>query len=166
MSLVTEDGTGLSTAESYISVADATTRLTAIGNNTAWDALTTTQQEQALRKATDYIEQRYRTNWKGQRLNSTQALSWPRAWVEIDGWYQDSDEVPTAVANACADLAVRTLTETLNTDLTQGVKRKKIGPLETEYDPYSPQAKRYPAIDQMLAPFLMSSGANRRLVRA
>lgn len=164
MALVVEDGTGLANAESYISVADADTRHSTNLGNSAWTGSTTVK-EQALRKATEYLEQRYRTRWKGQRLNSTQALSWPRAWVEVDGWYIDSDEVPTPVKNACADLALKSLSETLNEDQERGVAREKVGPIETEYDPYSPQAKRYPAIDGMLAPYL-AGGGMARLIRA
>lgn len=162
MSLIVEDGTGLSTAESYISVADADTRHTNLGN-TAWTGSTAVK-EAALRKATEYLEQRYSRRWRGTRLLRAQALSWPRYGAIVHGWDVDSDEVPAAVANACADLALKTLSETLNDDLDQGIVREKVGPLETEYDAYSPQAKRYPAIDQALAPYLQGAGAS--LVRA
>ncbi len=163
MTLIVEDGTGLATAESYVSVADAGTRHTNLGN-TAWTG-TDAVKEAALRRATQFMLQRYRGRWQGTRINSTQALDWPRSWVVVDGYAVDADIVPVDVANACADLALKALSETLNADLERGVVRDKVGPLETEYDAYSPQAKRYPAIDQALAPFLTGAGANARLVR-
>lgn len=162
MALVVEDGTGLSTAESYISVSDADARHTALGN-TAWTGADSVK-EAALRRATQYMEQAYRLRWLGMRVKADQALSWPRVIMEaVDGWWLDSDIVPADVANACADLALKALSETLNEDLTRGVVRQKIGPLEKEYDRFSPQAKRYPAITQMLAPYFASA---IRLVRA
>lgn len=164
MSLIVEDGTGLSTAESYISVADASTRHSNLGNTT-WADLTTAQMEEALRRATIYMEQAYRSRWAGYVQHLTQALSWPRNSVVVDGWrWIATDIVPAEVANACADLALKAAAGDLNADLTRAVKRKKVGPLETEYSDYSPQSVRYPAINMMLAPYLAGTGA--RLVRA
>ena len=165
MSLVVEDGSGLSTAESYISVADASAHLTALGDTT-FAAETTSNQEAALRRATQFMVQRYRSRWKGTRLLRDQALDWPRYGVEVDRWTVLSTIVPADIANACADLALKALTETLNPDLERGVKREKVGPLETEYDTYSPQAKRWQAVEQALQPYLRSAGINASLVRA
>jgi hypothetical protein len=77
-----------------------------------------------------------------------------------------SDIVPADIANACADLALKAASGDLNADLTRGVVRKKVGPLETEYDRYSPQSVRYPAITMALAPYLKGSSAMATLVRA
>jgi hypothetical protein len=166
MTLAVENGTGLANAESYISVADASTRHTALGN-AAWAALANdTLREQALRRATQYMEQAYRERWQGVRLNATQALSWPRWDVWTDGYPVAPDAVPAAIANACADLALKALAGDLNADLTREVIREKVGPLETEYSPHSPRATQFRAIDMMLAPYLSGSGANARLIRA
>jgi hypothetical protein len=165
MSLIVEDGTGLATAESYISVADATTRQAGLGN-TNWALLTATEMEQALRRATVYMEQAYRDRWAGVRLNATQALSWPRWDVWVDCYPVAPDAVPADIANVCADLALKAAAGDLNADLTREVIRKKIGPLETEYAPNSPQAVRYRAIDMALAPYLNGSGVNAKLVRS
>lgn len=165
MALVTEDGTGLSTAESYISVSDAETRLGNLGDTT-FAASTTAEKEQALRKATNYMEQRYRMRWRGTKLLRAQALSWPRYGACVDGYDLDSDEVPADVANACADLALISLTETLNPNLTQTVIREKVGPLETEYAPGSNARTHWSAVEQSLAPYLTGAGVNVRLARA
>lgn len=164
MTLIVEDGTGLSTAESYISVADAGTRHTALGN-TAWTG-TDAAKEAALRRATQYMLQRYRGRWQGNRINSSQALDWPRYSVIVDGYDVDSDDVPTEIANACADLALRALAADLNEDQTRAVVREKVGPLETEYAAGSSQATRYVAVDQALAPFFRVGATSARLVRA
>jgi hypothetical protein len=166
MALVVENGTGLANAESYISVANADARHSAFGN-TAWAAISTTAlKESYLRQATAYMVQAYRERWSGIRINATQALDWPRAQVVVDGYSIDSDAVPADIANACADLALKAASAALAPDLERAVVRKKIGPLETEYSPHSPQAKRYRAIDMALAPYLKGSSAMAMLVRA
>ena len=239
MSLIVEDGTGLSTAESFISVADATTFHTDRGNS-AWNdvvelmtldvaptgagwavgdtitgatsaktcvivekittltyhvkqrsgtftlgeilsngtatadqgaanptfAAVDTVREQCLRKATEYMEQAYRDRWKGLRTYpGVQSLSWPRYGVVVDGYWIDSDDVPVEVERACAELAYKAMTETLSPDLTQAATQKTVGPISVTYDPYSPQAKRFRAIDMMLAPLLNGGGCMAKLER-
>lgn len=175
MSLIIETGTGASTSESFCSVADADTYHSNLGN-TAWASLITAAKEQALRKATNYLEQRYRQSWKGIRINATQALSWPRFGVYLEPFLNGavseypylmaSNIVPTEVKNACAELALKSSTETLSPDLTRGVLREKVDVLEVEYDKYSPEYTRYTAIENMIKPlFANQSSANVGLVR-
>lgn len=166
MALVTEDGTGLSNAESYVSLADATTRHAALGNADWAAAASDTVREQALRRATAYMEGVYRSRWKGTKLLRDQALSWPRYGAIVDRWAVESTIVPVEVANACADLALKALSEELSPDLERGVVREKVGPLEVEYDRNSPQSKRFRAADMGLAPYLKGSTAMVGLVRA
>lgn len=163
MSLIVEDGTGLSTAESYVSVADADTRLAALGQ-TNWATLTATEKEQSLRRASQYMLQAYRSRWKGERIGTTQALDWPRFGVYVDGYVIASDTVPAGIANTCADLALKAAAGDLNADLTQAVIREKVGPLETEYAPGSTATKRYRSIDMALAPYLKTGALNAALV--
>jgi hypothetical protein len=165
MSLIVEDGTGIANAESYCSVATADARHSNLGN-TAWAALTTSAKEQALRKATIYMTEAYRERWIGRRNNLTQALEWPRYGVSVEGWPVNVTTIPTDIVNACADLALKASTTDLAPDLTQGVIRKKIGPIETEYNRGSPQYPRYRAIDMMLSPYLVTSGPTAKLVRS
>lgn len=171
MALVTETGTGSATAESYISVASADTYHSDRGS-TAWAALTTAVKEQSLRKATEYMLQMYRNRWKGVRVFITQALDWPRSDVQIDPGngpyavysnYVASNIVPVEVARACAEYALRASTAKLLDDLTQGVVSEQIGPISTTYDKFSSQSVRYPAVDAVLAPYLM---AGWKVVRA
>lgn len=166
MALVVENGTGLSNAESYVSVAGADTRMSNLGN-TNWTTLTTVEKEQALRRATVYMAQAYRERWAGNRHTTTQALDWPRNSVVVDGFVViESNVVPADVANACADLAFKAAAGDLNADIERAVIREKVGPLETEYSAHSPQTVRYRAIDMLLAPYLTGGGAMARLVRA
>ena len=165
MSLIVETGEGLADAESFISVADASTRH-ANNGMTNWATLTTQEQEQALRRATQFMEQSLRERWHGYRRNIDQALSWPRWDVSVDEYPVKFDIVPREVAAACADLALKAAAGDLNADLTRGVVREKVGPIETEYDRYSPQAVRYRAIEMTLAPYLKGTRASVGLVRS
>jgi len=168
MSLIVETGTGAIDSESYISVADSIIYHNNRGNAT-WSTITTAQQEQALRRATDYIEQVYRLKWQGRRVTELQALSFPRYEVlRADGYYYyDYDIVPNEVKSACAEMALKAAQGELAPDLTQGVVREKVDVLEIEYDKYSPQFARYRAIDNLLAPLLTmgSSGTFKTVVR-
>lgn len=163
MALIVENGTGLSTAESYISVADADARHTALGN-TDWTGIDAVK-EAALRRATVFMEQNYRQRWKGTRLLRAQALSWPRYGAIVDGWALESTIVPDDVANACADLALKALAGPLTEDQTRAVIREKVGPLETEYSAHSPQGTRYVAVCGSLAPYLSGGAGMACIVR-
>lgn len=165
MALIVEDGTGKTNAESFISVADATTYHAARGN-AAWAALASdTIREQCLRRATDYMEQAYRNRWAGYRVTSTQSLSWPRSWVPMEdvdyiATYYPNDAVPVLVANACAELALKAATATLLSDQSQMVTSESVGPLAVTYDKYSNQEIRYASVDAMLAVMFSNGGSS------
>lgn len=165
MTLIVEDGTGLETAESYASVAQADARLASLGM-TNWATLTTTEKEQALRRSTVAMGQFCRGRWKGTRLYRVQALDWPRYGVEVEGYAVLSTEVPADVRNACIDLALKAAAGDLNPDIERAVKREKVGPIEVEYSAHSSQETRYVSVDQALAPYMAWGSGNRRLCRS
>lgn len=167
MTLIVEDGSIVTGAESYATVADASNYHTVRGN-TAWAALTTDAlREAALRRATDYMRQAYRSRWQGYKVNEDQALDWPRYGVEVEGYAVDSDIVPTEIKNACAELALKASAAELNPDLTQGVLSEQVGSIQVTYDKASPQFTRYKAIDAILSPYLKAGGGgiNMGLIR-
>lgn len=173
MSLIVEDGTGKSDAESYISVADADTYHANIGN-AAWPLLSSTVREQLLRKATFFMLGRYRLRWDGSRKTITQNVDWPRSLCPIKdapnfhgssaSYYVDTI-VPSPVANACASLALRAATADLLADETRAKISVSVGQISTSYDPYSPVARQYKEIDAMLAPYLKNNGKTVPMVR-
>ena len=167
MAIIIEDGTGKSTSESYISMVDATEYFTARGNTT-WAAIATDAlREAALRKATEYMVNTFRDRWQGWRKTEDQALCWPRYDVMVEGYLVDDDSVPTIIARACAELAIRAAVGDLSADLTQGVLSEQVGVISVQYDRASPQKTRYASVDTMLKPFLKpgSSGVSVGLVR-
>ena len=164
MALVVEDGTGISTADSYISLVDAATRHTNLGNAARAALASDTVREQYLRRATEYMEGEYRSRWKGYKKTSTQALSWPRDDVYLDYTVGGPDNlvsnliVPNEVKNACADLALKAATTTLAADLTKAVVSEKVDVIEVEYDKNAPAYTQYRAIDMMLSAYLKAGG--------
>jgi len=87
MALIVEDGTGVSGANTYVSLSDfkswADDRGITYGNDAA-----VTQQ---IYRAMDYIES---LNFLGFKANEDQALQWPRYEVYIDGYSVDGTEIP------------------------------------------------------------------------
>lgn len=174
MALIVEDGTGLPNAESYISVADATAYHLKRGNAAWATVIDDTTREQLLRKATDYMEQAYRERWKQFRVYSTQALSWPRAWVQMpDAPYGygsfaafiPNNVVPTEVKSACAELGLLAVSGDLNPLLDRRTTKEKVDVIEVEYDANSPQYRSYRAVDMLLEPYFDADGNSARLVR-
>lgn len=160
MSIVVEDGAGLPNAEAYISTADADTYHGNRGN-TAWAALANPAKEAALRHATDFMSTALR--WSGVRATATQALDWPRAGTELNGFPIAANVVPAAVARACAELALRATAGSLSPDAEPVVLETTVGPLTTKYAPpaAASAADQYPAVVAMLAGLLASANRNQ-----
>lgn len=166
MTIIVEDGTGRADAESYISVADADA-YHAKRLNGDWGPLANATKEALLIKATEYMVGTYREMWAGYTVNATQALDWPRYEVpDGRGGYIDSNIVPAEVKKACAELALKANAGELAPDLEQAVKREKVDSIEVEYESYSSQSPRYPAVYSMIARYLSNSGFTVKLVRS
>jgi len=150
MALIVEDGTGLATAESYISVVDADTYIAAYkGANTTWDAATDAIKEITARQATQYIDGVY--NWKGEIYSSTQVLDWPRNEVGI----------PTKLKQATAEVMYLIITGTIinvNVDRGKQTKREKVDVIEVEYESGASQQPSFPEVNRLLSDFVISGG--------
>lgn len=162
MALIVETGTGSATAESFASVADADAYHLARGNST-WAALATGPKEIALRKATDFMGQRYAGDWSGERVYSTQALDWPRANVCRDGFILSSATVPAEVIRACCELALKASTTALTVDEGAQVVSETVGEISVSYALGARQQTRYAAVDNILRQLL--GGGSRGAIR-
>lgn len=162
MAFLVEDGTGLANANSGASIAEAdayfTDRLV-----TAWVGDDTTKQG-ALIRATDYIELRFASRFKGTaEFDGVQALSFPR--LNDEG---ASVGLPIAYKRAICEYAVRALSAPLAPDISvssTGVgiiaESHKTGPITDTYRYASKGAtasvnlfRPYPAADALLGPLL------------
>lgn len=152
-------------ATSLCSVAAADAYHLARGN-AAWAALANDAKEAALIRATDYLGGTYGQRWKGYRVSAEQTLDWPRYDVAVNGYPVDSGIVPAAVANACAELALRASTGPLTVDVGRLKSRVKVGPIETEYVAGGSAQTRFTAVDAMLAGYLGGGSSMISVVRA
>lgn len=184
--LIVEEGLGIDgspTPNSLGGIAEADSYFSA-RNNSDWSGATEAAKAASLIDATDYLEQEYRLRWKGMRVNSEQALSWPRYGVITEDAYQTDNAslsgsyvglpheieptvVPPEVRAAVFELALRRIessTTRLAADLDRGgdIKKVKAGSVEVEYGEWREPGKRYPVIEGLLKPFLQSAKASSR----
>lgn len=110
MAFVEEDGSGLTTSNAYCSVAFVTAYLTESGSETAWSALANdTLREQAIVKASRYIDQRFGQLFLSTRRHRDQAMEWPREQIAFPNgllWI-NSNEIPIELKRATAEYADR-----------------------------------------------------------
>lgn len=171
MAFIVETGSGSTTANAYISVANADTFVAdyaSAAHQTAWDALTNDEKEHAIRDATRYLDQRYGERWLGYRANETQRLDWPRIGVEDrDGYVVSSTALPNDLVEATAQLSILSVVETNglwpNLSTPGRIKRKKskAGPVEQdiEYVGGASQTKRFPRVDALVSSLIDSGGS-------
>jgi len=164
MAIVVEDGTGKETADSYISINTADTYHSNYGN-TSWASTSEANKEIALRKATRALDAMFGGRWKGTRVRQDQALDWPRdGVVDRDGWEFDSDEVPAALEDATAIMALRSLTEDVYPDLDNPGRirsqRNKLAELEEdiEYVGGAAQVTKYRIVEDRVRQLIHSAG--------
>lgn len=169
MALIVEDGSGLSTAEAYASVAEADAYLTVRSNPAAWTSSSTAQKEAALRAATDYLEAVAGVRWRGTRYASTQRLSWPRDGVWLDGNVLERATLPRLLKEACIEAAARARSETnglLPDESERNVAAKAVaaGPVSQSvtYLGTKSARKAFTVVDLLLAPLLWSAGQMER----
>jgi hypothetical protein len=160
MTLIVEDGTNVANAESYASVAQADARLAALGYTT-WGPLLEAEKEAALRRATNYMTQEFRSRWKGNRTNEDQALDWPRIDVEVEDVAIATNVVPLEVRNANIDLAIKAAAGDLNPDITPRVIQERIGPLEQRFAETGVSRNIFRAVWMALSPYLANYGSSQ-----
>ena len=131
MALVIEDGTGKSDATSYVTVAEA--RAYALARGVTLSAVDA-DVEVLILKTMDYIES-YRERFKGWKKTKEQALQWPRYDVYIDGWHQESEDIPQLLKNAVcqAVMEVNNGTDPMPTGTGNAVISEKVDVIEVEY---------------------------------
>jgi len=159
MTLTVEDGSGLANADSYLAVADADTYWASHGNPSTWTSgvPSTAAKEQALRLATQYLDLMYASQFNGIRASIGQSLEWPRQQVrDLSGYYVPVAPLPTDLLSATAEIAFRSLTDTLIPDIANPASVKsdlvKVGSIEiaNTYAGAQSQIKRYGIVDALL----------------
>lgn len=163
-----EDGTGLSDATSYSSVADATTYFTSTGRDSAWGALTEGAQQKALEVGSSYADLRWGSRLAGRPLKQDQGMEFPRTGL-VDRYGRAVLGLPRDWVHAACEYALQSLSGSLlpTSDSTAAseTKRKKIvvGPITTETEYFSEVNtagfKSYPLGDLLVKKYLLGGGA-------
>lgn len=168
MAIVTEDGTGKSDAQSYLSLADADAYFTARGI-AAWTGANSTK-EAALIAATEYIDIRWGDLLKGSlEFTDTQALLFPRLNVyDNDG--RALTGIPQRLERATAEYALISLSQSLMPNPTIESSGKVVTEESEETGPIKETKKYhsgyltkrpYPKADALMACFIAGSGTTR-----
>jgi len=160
---------GGANSDSYISVADADAYHAAHGS-AGWTGSDTVKEE-AIRRATLWVDGHYQTRFPGSPLNGRdQALQWPRSGAtDYNGLAVDQSSIPREVASATAEAALRELAvpDSLTPDFVKSssdVRREKVGEIEVSYGGVQSAEDVQPVltkVDQILHPLL-----TRRLISA
>lgn len=152
MAFTPEDGNGVTGANSFVTVADADSYFATHRSASVWSAKTTTEKQIALMEATAYIENAYRGSWIGTIASTEQGLAWPRTNA-YDADHRELTGVPQQLVAAACEMALVTFDGGLNTTLDGDtrVKRRKVGPIETEFDTDAPRGRSYSFLPRMLS---------------
>lgn len=155
MAITVEDGSGLSNAETYATVAAL--KAYCDGRGYSYGSSSDTVLEQKLRIAADYINAKWR--FKGTRKVSSQAMEFPRTGCMDTSGYEVTG-VPARVANACCELAYNAISESLFQNLDRGGKiaSESVGPISVSYAADAPAEKLYAAAESFLKPYIMAGG--------
>lgn len=182
--VIVEDGTIIANANAYDSVAN-TDAYHDSRNNSVWTSASLRKRQASVIRATDYLVQTYRMRWKGIRIDTKQTLDWPRKGVIREDYFNPQfgarafgvpllafevgeKEIPIEVKFAMYEAALRDLSGELSPDLERGgaVKRLKAGSAEIEYFQGASPSRKFPVVENYLAPLLSSMPGTRMLARA
>ena len=191
MAFLVEDGTGVTDANSYLSVADADTywddRVNATSpDGNAWTDATQSDKEGALIEASSYLDATYDWVWNNPPhwqdsvnplsppsaytplVNENQGLKWPRQAAYDEDTYVLQQDVPQKVKDATAEVALNALDGQILPTRERGgmVKREQVGNVSVEYMDNAPGGTSYPMIDRILNGLYWQKGGTRKLRRA
>lgn len=144
-------------ADSYVSVADCAAYATKKG--AAFPASPIEPAEQALRRATAWIDATYRIRFPGAATDVWQSLEWPRAGVVYRGEAYDETKIPQQVKDATCEAALREIAKpgSLSPDRQRGgaIKELKAGSVDITFADNAPIETMFTAIDGLLSGLLL-----------
>src|SRR5512139_342931 len=156
ITLVVENGTGLSTANTYCTLAQADTYHDGRLHTGDWDKADDTTQTRALAWATRLLDEQ--VAWRGDRISTTQALEWPRANVLVRDRdaYVDDDSVPAWLRDATAEFARHLIAG----DRTKAVEQQRVTSRSSvaKAASYGPKDRQHlavipPSVWSLIAPY-------------
>lgn len=163
--LVVEDGSGLTTSNVYVGLADAETIIDERLHVSDWTAATDDSKNRALIMGARVLDQQ--ANWKGYKADEEQAMEWPRYEVEDrNGWIIDSDTIPQWLKIANVEMALFLLDRDRTADPdTLGFSRIKVDVIELEMAPGDRPQILPTSVQSIIAPYIKSSSRMGRVMR-
>ncbi|AUM59726.1 hypothetical protein [Pseudomonas phage PMBT14] len=164
MALIIEDGTGVTGANSYASVAEIRAYCEARGIELPPEDAGV---EVMAVNAFDYIES-LEARFKGHRV--FQRTSWPRDCVCVGREELPNNVIPWQVKEAQCQATAEATEQDLMPNITTAVKREKVDVLEVEYASATTtdgltQSPAFPKVDAKLAMLMCGGGYRVRVVR-
>lgn len=102
--VIVEDGSGISGANSLVTIAEITAWTLTNPHDSVWSALTDAQKNGYCVWACRILNEQ--VAWDGWIVDADQALPLPRSgMVDREGYSIDSDEIPTDIKNAQCELS-------------------------------------------------------------
>lgn len=160
---------GSASANSFVTLAEAATYVESRLNATAWESTATTDEKnRALVEATRWLTV---LGWYGARVDTTQALSWPRSWApdpdspNLAYNYFATTVVPQRVKDATCELAFQFVkagtTDVAALDANAGVIEKTVDVLTTRWNGFQRPTglSAYPSVTRLIQPLLDSAPA-------
>ena len=151
LTFLVETGTGLvADTTSYVSIAEADDYMSAVVQNTAWDALLDADKELRLMQATRVLD--VFTRYNGNKSVNASPLRWPRCGIlDRDEIAVDSDIIPEGVKNATIELANLLISVDLNAEAsTKGIQKIVADVVEIEFlhgsDGQGVEKRKFPSI--------------------
>jgi hypothetical protein len=166
---------GGASANSFCTLAEATTYLSGRLNTSLWDNAVADNQNRSLVEAARELNV---LNYSSRKSTGTQALQWPRYFAfnpdasTFIPWYYTSTEIPQRVKDAQSELALEFLkagsTDIAALDPTISITRKQVDVLATDYAVPWHRAKglaRFPRVWNLISPLLADSPSQVSVVR-
>ncbi len=160
MALIVEDGTIVTDANSFLSLADARAIADTYGVTLPTDD---TEAEQALVNGTSYLST-YESRLSGCRVSSEQSLMYPREGVCLYGFELDNDVIPDNLKRALV-FAAADISDDGNpwgdNDDGKTITSEKLDVLQTDYAENGVTGSSYviPRVDSEMKPLLGDNSA-------
>lgn len=166
VTLTLETGSGISGANTYVSLAQAETYMEGRLASTAWDAATDDSKNRALVTAVKTMDARLR--YVGTIVDDQQAMQWPREGIYYEGHEWPDNTIPAQVKDAQVEFAVNLIT---NGDRSgdpggEGVKSLNVGKgaVELEFDQNTKPDIIPDVVFDFLGKWIVSSGSGTGII--
>lgn len=164
MTLIIEDGSIVSGANSYITIDEYAAWADArFGADRDAAPACDADVEALVFRAMDYFEAQ---SFQGVKVSSTQSLQWPRYGVSIDDYAVDSDSIPNEVKQSIYELAYAQELGSgeLNT-IERKTKREKVDVIEVEYADNASSTVINVSVPNAMKKLLSYGGGQHRVIR-